>query len=386
VLSDQPTYPLAYHALSVAMLARSLDLLGRRAPRAAVAAFERGMLAQAAFAGPDGDIAYLGRAQGQSWALAATAYASESCVRRFRSAAPGTASICAGLADRVVDRLERTHGFRRGMLAIVPRFRREPASWAGLEHYVRVATFNGLTGAFLGRAADAAHGATSVRAAPLPLDAEGAFADHDRARLAVVRHGRSWFAVHAVGPIGTDDRHNDFGLAAFKRYDGRRWTDVVPQRPLVDTPGSADAAGPVLMSGIGAAEPWGERFSVDPRTGVVTVRGGFRLRPGGWVLRDVVFRFVPRRRAVALEVTVPPGSVLAVHDRLPDASTMIGDGGRVLRTPATATSLSPRPTTVERGALLASSYAGALRDFRRTVTAPPSGRVRWTVAARRGGD
>jgi hypothetical protein len=85
-------------------------------------------------------------------------------------------------------------------------------------------------------------------------------------------------------------------------------------------------------------------------------------------------------------VTVPPGSVLAVHDRLPDPSTTIRDGGRVLRSPATATSLSPRPTTVERGALLASSYASALRDFRRTVTAPPSGRVRWTVAARRGGE
>jgi hypothetical protein len=386
VLSDQPTYPLAYHALSIAMLARSLDLLGPRAPRAAVAAFEHGMLAQAAFAGPDGDIAYLGRAQGESWALAATAYASESCARRFRSAAPETASICAALGDRVVDRIARVHGFRRGMLAIVPRFRREPISWAGLEHYVRVATFNGLTGMFLGWAAGAARGASGVRARPLPLDADGAFADHDRARLAVVRHGRTWFAVHAVGPIGTDDRRNDFGLVAFKRSDGRRWTDVLPQRPLVLTSGSADAAGPVLMTGVGPAEPWGKRFRVDPRTGVVTVHGGFRVRPGGWLLRDVVFRFTPRRRSVALEVTLPPGSVLAVHDRLPEPRTTIRDGGRVLRSASVAISLSPRPTSVERAALLASSYARALRDFRRTVIAPPSGRVRWTVAARRGGE
>ena len=83
MLGDQPTYPLAYHAMSVAALARALAVLGADAPAPARDAFRRAMLAQASFTAPDGDLAYLGRAQGESWALGATAYAGQYCAATF---------------------------------------------------------------------------------------------------------------------------------------------------------------------------------------------------------------------------------------------------------------------------------------------------------------
>ena len=88
MLGDQPTYPLAYHAMSVAALARALAVLGPRAPAPARDAFRRAMLAQASFTAPDGDLAYLGRAQGESWALGATAYAGQYCAAHVRTQAP----------------------------------------------------------------------------------------------------------------------------------------------------------------------------------------------------------------------------------------------------------------------------------------------------------
>ena len=88
MLGDQPTYPLAYHAMSVAALARALAVLGADAPAPARDAFRRAMLAQASFTAPDGDLAYLGRAQGESWALGATAYAGQYCAATFARTQP----------------------------------------------------------------------------------------------------------------------------------------------------------------------------------------------------------------------------------------------------------------------------------------------------------
>src|SRR5215207_6853274 len=174
-LADHPTYPLASHPLSVAALARALDVLGDRAPAPARDAFRRAMLAEASFMAPDGDVAYLGRAQGESWALGATAYAGQACAATFARAFPRTAAMCATLSERAVARLRRLHGFRDGVLAIVPRFGSTPLTGDGLEHYARVMTFNGLTGVFLAWAQAQARRAHAVEPAPLPLDRGGAF-------------------------------------------------------------------------------------------------------------------------------------------------------------------------------------------------------------------
>jgi hypothetical protein len=383
ILSDQPTYPLAYHAMSVAALARALGVLGDDAPPAARESFRRAMLAQASFMGPDGDIAFLGRAQGESWALGATAYAGESCARMFQRSHPRSAGMCATLAIRAVSRLRRLHGFQGGVLAIVPRFSSLPLSGEGLEHYARVMTFNGLTAMFLGWAGEEASGAASVEPAPLPLDEGGSFVDPDRARIAVVRRGPVWFAVHTIGPIGVNDLRYDFGVVSLKFRRGRHWVEVLPPRPLSDAGGPLDGGGPALVSANGLAFPRGERFSADPASGEVVVHGGYRTEGGSWVERAQEFRFRPQERGVEVTATAPPGSVLRFQDFLPRSWTEVGEGAVELRTPTAASRLSEAPSSLEYGPAFASANALDLLGYRRYVTVPAGGRVSWTLYARR---
>jgi len=383
LLADQPTYPLAYHAMSVAALARALQVLGDDAPAAARESFGRAMLAQASYMGPDGDVAFMGRAQGESWALGATAYAGESCARMFERSHPRTAGMCATLAIRAVERLARLHRFRDGLLAIVPRFANAPLTDQGLEHYARVMTFNGLTAMFLQWAGDEARGASGVEPAPLPLDEGGSFVDPDRARLAVVRRDDVWFAVHAIGPIGVKDLRYDFGVVSLKYRRDRRWVDVLPPRPFDDSGGPLDGGGPALSSASGLAFPRGRDFTVEPGSGEVVIHGGYRTESGVWALRGQEFRVKPRARGVTVTATAPPGSVLRFQDFLPQSWTEVVPGAAELRTPTAVSRLSVPPATLEYGTEFTSANSLELLGYRRYVTVPADGRVSWTIAARR---
>jgi hypothetical protein len=382
ILADEPTYPLAYHAMSVAALARALEVLGDDAPAAAREHFRRAMLAQASFMGPDGDIAFLGRAQGESWALGATSYAAEACTRLFQESHPRSAGMCATLAIRSLDRLERMHGFQDGLLAIVPRFANLPLTGDGLEHYARVMTFNGLTAMFLGWASDEADGAKRVVPAPLPLDEGGSFVDPDRVRMAVVRRDSVWFAVHTIGPIGVKDMRYDFGVVSLKYRRGKRWVDVLPPRPLDESGGPLDGGGPALVSASGLAFPRGKSFSVDDATGEVVVHGGYRTEAGVWALRGVDFRFKPTALGVRITASAPAGSTLRFQDFFPQSFTEVPPGAVELRTPTATSRLSVPPSTLEYGATFASASSVDLLGYRRYVTVPDDGRVSWTLAAR----
>jgi hypothetical protein len=381
LLSDQPTYALAYHALSVAALARALQLLGEEAPPVARDRFRAAMLAGTAFAGPDGDVAYMGRAQGESWALGATAYAGEACARMFRASHPRTAGMCATLAARSVRRLDRLHGFNRGLFSIVPRLGFGDLTPDGLERYARVGTFNGMTAMFLEWGSEEARAAAGVEPLPLPLDRGGAFVDPDQAHLAVVRHGSVWYAVHTIGPKGTDDLRYDFGVVSLKVRRGRRWVDVQPPRPL-NTGTGRDSAGPSILTPDGMAFPQGTSFTVDEESGEVVVRGGFRTDAGVWTLRRVTFRYAPARRGVVATVEAPPGTRLRYQDFLPEEWTQALEGSRVLQTPVSESRLSEPPPVAEEGFHFASSYAAGLRGYVRYVDVPASGRVSWVVEAR----
>ena len=382
LLADQPTYPLAYHALSVAALARALDVLGDDAPPAAVENFRRAMVAEASYMAPDGDVAFLGRAQGESWALGATAYAGEACADRFNASNPRTAGMCATLAERAVKRLRLLHGFNEGLLAIVPRLSSGPLTNEGLEHYARVSTFNGLTAMFLEWASEEAKAAQGAQPAALPLDGGGAFVDPAQSRMAVVRRDDVWFAVHAIGPRRVADLRYDFGVISLKGRRADHWVDVVPPRPLGPDGVPFDGGGPALVTPSGLAYPQGTRLSFDDKTGEVVVRGGYRTLTGVWALQGVDFRFRPSARGVTATASAPPGSVLRYQDFLPADFTEIVGGGVELRTPTFASRLSETPALVEPGLDYASAYALGLRGYRRSVTVPASGNVRWTLTAR----
>jgi hypothetical protein len=297
LIGDFTGLPLAYHSLALGFLARAVDLLGPHAPAAARTLLGRAAAASWALAGPDGDLAYMGRSQEQSWTLALTAYGAE--------IAAGGGSPAArrydALAERAVARLGAAYRIDRQGLRITPALSQDPvAGLRGLDYYVAAATYNGLTLVGLDWALEAAARRSQVPGAT-GADTEGSFVLGARGRqLATVRRGDVWFAVKQRHLPDTDLRY-DFGLIAMQVRDGAgAWRDVLPLRPRVE--GRIDAAGPALIVGGRAARPDGTRL-VAGHGGTVSVSTRFSTSSGRVVRRGVPVTFRPV--ACGVEMTLP---------------------------------------------------------------------------------
>ena len=383
IVSDEPTYPLAYHVMSVIGAARGLQLLGGHAPVRLRSAFKRAMLAEAAFMGPDGDVSYIGRSQGLAWTLGGTAFAGRVCAGLFARTDPHTAGICEGLAERAADRLDSRHGFGPTGVNMVPRLLgvSQPFTWSGpsrrgLDHYVRAGTINALTAMFLMWAADAP-APSGVQPLPLPLDNGGTFLDPVHARLAVVRHGNVWFAVHEARPQRSRELRNDFGLVALKvRGTDGRWRDILRPRPDAHASARVASAGPSLIRGGVAASPHGDAMSVH-RSGTVFIRARFTTLSGAPVESGARFIFRPTPHGVQQTVQSHPGDRLVFVDFLPPHGVSVRGSGRLLLFGHAASQLHARRVTLRRYGHYASAYDLRLRAYRRFVVAPRSGLVRW---------
>ena len=186
--------PLAYHALTAGLLARAIDVAGPAASRAARRALRIGVRTMWAYQAPDGDLAYFGRSQGQSWALALGALAAAARPRPGR--ATRQARAFRAVADRALGRLAALPSDRRGRdgdralrrrpgddprdrrLRERGRLQRPDADRARLGRRTRAAAR---------AAAPAASSATATTAARvLPFE---------DARFATLRAGRVWMAV-----------------------------------------------------------------------------------------------------------------------------------------------------------------------------------------------
>jgi hypothetical protein len=379
--SDQPTYPLAYQPMTAMALAAALDRHRPQVGAAGQRAFARVMAAQTAVTAPDGDVSYLGRAQGQSWALAATVYAARVCALRFSRSRPLLAGRCATLATRAMRRLQDAYGHGSVGVNVIPRYRTSPLDARGMDAYARVMTYNGMTAVLLDWAADVPAPAAPAVPAALPLDADGAFTDPRHAHLAVVRHGAVWFAVHDVGPIGVFDARYGFGLLSARvRGPHGTWHQLVPPPPRV-SPQTAlsDSGGPLLPTAGGLVTAWGRTLRARPRTGAVIVQGGFRTTDGRWVAGGDSFVYRALSDGVVLTVHAAPGQQLTFQDWVPAGTGRAAGDGRVLRLPGSRMVLSPRPASTVCDGRYASAYSVSLVSCRRTVTVPPGGRVRWTV-------
>ena len=316
LLSDTGSWPLAYDALSLAMLGDVVADLGRRAPGAARRVLARGTRTLAALMAPDGSVAYLGRRQEAAWAVAAAVAAGETAAAS--GGRPAAVARLRALSDRAVGRLRSD--YRRAAwglspvprrLAPVPRGLSPTNGYGGIDQ--ESVQVNGLTILMLEIAADAAIGARVAPAPRLPADDDGSLVIPGQGGLAVVRTGRSWFAVHARplerGFPGYADLRGDVGLVALKRLaDDGRWRDVLPLRPLAAS-SLVDSAGPVLIRGGRRYLPYGARITV--RGGTVRLRGGFRSARGVWARRGVTFRYTSERRGgVRLTFPARRGDVL----------------------------------------------------------------------------
>ena len=271
VFGDMPLLPPAYHALSVGMLARTIDLLGADAPAEARALLRRGALASEAAASPDGDVAYHGRSQSQAWTLPLTAYGASRTGRH-------------ALAARVIERLLGYANGPEGLLVTPSLAQGVEEALPGVDEYMAGASYVGLTLMSLEWAIAAASDA-------LPGEPpSGAFVlGTGTGAWATSRSGDVWFAVKRARTSTVDLRY-DFGLMALKARAGDGWRDVLPPRPR--TLRGADSAGPVLSSGGSAGFPEGSELRL-AKGGRILVRGGFRTRSGRWLRRGVTFTFAP---------------------------------------------------------------------------------------------
>ena len=300
-LSDRITQPLAYHGLSAALLARAIDVAGHGVSRAARRALRVGVRTLWAFQGPDGDLAYFGRSQGQSWALALAAYAA---ARAAGGSCSPPARAFRSVAERALDRLRALHPIGPTGIAIVPSAA-GPATIPAIDDYASEVVYNGLTLTALGWAASSGPRGRGCRPGRLLSDRSksSAVLPFQSARFATIRRGRVWMAVKQRSQ--RRDGRAAFGIRALKRRgrDGE-WVDLLPAAPtLTGTPRGSFGPALLLRSGV-LAEPRGTRIAV--RGGAIVVRGGWR-HGGRWVRRGVRFSFRPEGRGARVAVSTRKG-------------------------------------------------------------------------------
>jgi hypothetical protein len=275
LLSDPTENPLAYDVLSTMMLGHLLEAEGSAAPSGLAAAFTRGAEALIGLMAPDGDVAYIGRGQGQVWVSAAAVDAL--AIAADESADPIWRGRYLDAAGLELDRLQTLYPPANGWgMPLAPRLAGvSDPSYLGIDHYANTVEYNGLA---LWALEDAELNLRQTPVAPTELiaaDGPGVFVDPSQARFAAVRHGELWWAIHA-GDTNGDARY-DFGLIAAERDDGGGgFSAVLPYRPLTATKTSG---GPLLIVGGRSWVPEGTRIAASPG-GTVKVTGGWSPRPG----------------------------------------------------------------------------------------------------------
>jgi hypothetical protein len=321
LLSDPPDDPLSYQGLSLGLYARAITLLGPRASGAARRALAEAARASWWLSAPDGDAAWMGRSDEESWAPAATAYGA-TVAAGLRTTGKRAAADLRALAVRELVRL-RSYGIGPRGLNVAPAVRVAQAAAArGLDSNAGGPSFTGITLMMLNWALPGLRGNAG---GAIGADRNGgAQVAVGPARMAVVRRGDVWFAVKRAPTLGRpDDLRYGFGLLLLKVRSGGRWHDVAPVRPQPGVapsqprtpPGAAvppgqDASGPVLLRpGATPAFPYGDAMTIG-RDGTVRVTGGWRDGAGVTVRTGVTFVFRPAAHGVHLTFPRVPGDRL----------------------------------------------------------------------------
>ena len=294
-LSDRYAQPPAYHALTAGFLARTIDLAGAAAPPRTRRALRIAVRTLWAYQSPDGDVAYMGRSQGQAWTLAFAKLAAERAAGR---GCDDQAQDFLAVGDRAIRRLGALHPVGPSGMPIVPSAN-GPATIPALDDYAGDVVYNGLTLTAL----EWALKDTRQRPGCLP---DAILSERKRAEavlpfetgtFAVLRRGRVWMAVKRVSQ--GDDPRGGFGLRALK-YLGKdgRWTDLMAAAPRIA--GAPSTFGPALIPRSGRlALPKGAHLKA--RRGRITIDGGWVTPEGKWIRRGI-FKWIPTKRGVRMVV------------------------------------------------------------------------------------
>jgi hypothetical protein len=288
ILSDPGRSPLAYHVLSTLMLGQAVQRLGASAPVSVIAAFSRCARALIGLMAPDGDVAYIGRGQGQVWTVAAGIDALALAARMTHSAI-WRGRYLAGAALELA-RLRSLYPPDGWGLPLVPRLAGQGApNYLGIDGYANTVEYDGLS---LWALTDAARVLSLIPPTPyqaLPSTKKGVFLDPSHTKFATVTDGRLWYAIHGSDSDPADARYG-FGLISVERDSTQGWRAVLPYPPL--TPlltSTATTSGPTLiLAGQGGSGARGrERFFYPVKTrisvsagGVVTIHAGWRAAKG----------------------------------------------------------------------------------------------------------
>jgi hypothetical protein len=351
VLSDPPDNPIAYHGLSLGLYARAVRLLGPRAAPATRRVLRQAVRAAALMTAPSGDSTYFGRSQGQAWALSGTAYGA-SLLARLPGSPRGRKARARGVAQRALGRLRAAYPIAAGGQLITPALAADLRAGArGLDDYSGAPDMAGLALALLNWTLDL-RPRESARAV-LPADRGlRATISQDDGRFAVVRRGRTWFAVKMTRsrrPHQARDLRYDAGLVHALRRAGGRWRELVPQRPKNGAAGPP-SAGPVLLDG--GPGYFNGRSIRTRRDGSVRLAGDFR-RLGGRRLRAASLVYRPTRCGVALAFRARRGEAFRLSgffSHLPRLSRRgAGDGYQTVRASADRVRLSLARGTMASG-------------------------------------
>ena len=189
MLSDTGVWPLGYHALSTMMLARAAWRERAKLPDRLRDNLRRALDTLAAYAAPDGDVAYIGTRHQQAWIPAATAYGAEVGARLLRPRPRAQRALRSAGRPRLRAAAPLLRRSPSGVLAPVPRL-------AGAGAYVPdgdvdAEATNGLALVALDLAADVARRPRPVPAATLPADGPSWYAEPGETGFAATRRGRS---------------------------------------------------------------------------------------------------------------------------------------------------------------------------------------------------
>jgi hypothetical protein len=363
VLSDPPSDPLAYHALSAFMLSEAISELGAAAKRRARRVSRQTLDALAALVAPDGDASYLGRGQDQVWVPALAAAALADGARDNAATHPLRTARYLGAAQRAIWRLSALHASPRGLQLVPGASTRATAD--GIDGYAHTVAYNGLALFGLTEALDALAAIPGELIGKPAAERRLGVRDEDGSGLGVVGDGRVWLAVHRT-PTNANDLRHDFGALVLKRRTPAGWVDLLAPRPL--TLVTTDSGGPALLRGGVPITPTG--FNIDAHAGRVSVDGGYRV--GRRWVRRVHFSWRLTRGGARLRVS---GAERGDRFRML-AFTPAGTGGHGPRTllAAGARWRFDRPIRVARRHGYHSARVEQLDALEARFTAPKSGR------------
>jgi hypothetical protein len=385
LLSDPSRDPLAYHALSTALLGRLVDELGDEAPPQALAALDRASRGLLLLAAPDGDLSWWGRGQGQVWVPAVAAEAAARAARRAPARGDLRGRYLAVAAAQLA-RLRGAYGVGAVGLPLVPGAV-DAATLRGrsVDTYATTRGYNGLAVDALDRAA-ALLASVDGRVTRVPSSRPGSVRSPVQAGLATIGRAGRWVAIAGRDRAAEDARYGS-GLLALQARDGSgTWSPRIPARPH-----AAQRVATIAVRQGGELLPAAGVILPGRASDAVTVRGGWS-RPGGgatldpglrwrWALgRDGALSISWRaRHARTVVVTALAGDGEVARSTLAGVDVLRADGTRV----AYEVRVNGRRTTLgrERREVGASAYDAELRALQLSTRVRAGARIAITIRA-----